>query len=479
MRVKSSANADNARLSQRLRADEKENTAEIPKPKQFFILLNPAVGDILDTDGKIETKRKVKKMLQKQRKKLRIGRSAGTGHYLFFAAVAVLMSVLAVMGAADISVPDSIAFTTDGESVSPDNIRLSPESAAAADSTEHGVNALVTDFDAEAKLGPITLKNVGARAVGDVKLVPCGTVFGIKFFTKGVVVVGTSEIETASGRINPALKAGLAPSDVIEKVNGIEVNTVEEIAQITEAGGGEVMSILFERDGKRHETSLLPVLSLTDKKYKSGLWIRDSTAGIGTVTYYDPESGVFAGLGHGICDIDTGKLMPLLRGTVVDIELTDIIKGEKGHPGELKGTFGTLRRGSLIGNTELGVYGLLDEAPEGVDVSAAIPIALSDEIKVGRAEILSTVTGGGVGRYEIEITKLYKSDTTNKSFVFRITDPELTSLTGGIVQGMSGSPIIQDGRLVGAVTHVMINDPEKGYGVYIENMLGNSPKLAA
>lgn len=132
MRVKSSANADNARLSQRLRADEKENTAEIPKPKQFFILLNPAVGDILDTDGKIETKRKVKKMLQKQRKKLRIGRSAGTGHYLFFAAVAVLMSVLAVMGAADISVPDSIAFTTDGESVSPDNIRLSPESAAAA-----------------------------------------------------------------------------------------------------------------------------------------------------------------------------------------------------------------------------------------------------------------------------------------------------------------------------------------------------------
>ena len=125
---------------------------------------------------------------------------------------------------------------------------------------------------------------------------PCGTVFGIKFFTKGVVVVGTSEIETADGKISPALKAGLAPSDVIEKVNGIEVNTVEEIAQITEAGGGEVMSILFERDGKRHETSLLPVLSLTDKKYKSGLWIRDSTAGIGTVTYYDPESGVFAGL---------------------------------------------------------------------------------------------------------------------------------------------------------------------------------------
>lgn len=406
-----------------------------------------------------------------------MGAGRGLGHYLFFAATAIVLSAMAVIGAVDISVPERIAFITDGERVSPDNISFS--GTAAADAQGVGVNALVTDYDAEAKLGPFTVKNVGARAYGDIRLVPCGTVFGIKFFTKGVMIVGTSEIETSDGKVSPAQKAGLAAADVIESVNGIEVNTVEEIAQITEASGGEVLTIVFERDGKRHETSLLPVLSLGDKKYKSGLWIRDSTAGIGTVTYFDPSSGVFAGLGHGICDVDTGKLMPLLRATVVDIELTDIIKGEKGHPGELKGSFGTLRRGSLIGNTELGVYGLLDGAPEGLIDTEPLPIALSDEIKVGKAEILSTVGGDGVSRYTIEITKLYKSDTTNKSFVFKITDESLSSLTGGIVQGMSGSPIIQNGKLIGAVTHVMINDPQKGYGVYIENMLANAPRLAA
>ena len=415
--------------------------------------------------------------MRKNKSKPNIGGRRGLGHYLFFAATAIVLSAMAVIGAIDISVPERIAFIVDGESVSPDNICFGE--TAAADAHGDGVNALVTDYDAEAKLGPLTVKNVGARAYGDIRLVPCGTVFGIKFFTKGVMIVGTSEIETADGKLSPAQKAGLAAADVIESVNGIEVNTVEEIAQITEASGGEVLTVVFERDGKRHETSLLPVLSLGDKKYKSGLWIRDSTAGIGTVTYYDPSSGVFAGLGHGICDVDTGKLMPLLRATVVDIELTDIIKGEKGHPGELKGTFGTLRRGSLIGNTELGVYGLLDGAPDGLIDTEPLPIALSDEIKVGKAEILSTVGGDGVSRYAIEITKLYKSDTTNKSFVFKITDENLSSLTGGIVQGMSGSPIIQNGKLIGAVTHVMINDPQKGYGVYIENMLANSPRLAA
>ena len=185
--------------------------------------------------------------MRKNKSKPNIGGRRGLGHYLFFAATAIVLSAMAVIGAIDISVPERIAFIVDGESVSPDDICFGE--TAATDAHGDGVTALVTDYDAEAKLGPLTVKNVGARAYGDIRLVPCGTIFGIKFFTKGVMIVGTSEIETSDGKLSPAQKAGLTAADVIESVNGIEVNTVEEIAQITEASGGEVLTVVFERDG--------------------------------------------------------------------------------------------------------------------------------------------------------------------------------------------------------------------------------------
>jgi stage IV sporulation protein B len=195
------------------------------------------------------------------------------------------------------------------------------------------------------------------------------------------------------------------------------------------------------------------------------------------MTFFNPENNSFSGLGHGICDVDTGSLMPLLKGTVVDVELTDIIKGKEGKPGELKGNFGSHKKGVLLGNTQMGVYGQLDEALDSLK-REALPIALQNEVKEGKATILSNVDGEGVKEYEIEISKIYRNPENTKNFVINVTDKNLIEKTGGIVQGMSGSPIIQNGKLVGAVTHVLINNPTKGYGIFIENMLAETEKIS-
>ena len=202
--------------------------------------------------------------------------------------------------------------------------------------------------------------------------------------------------------------------------------------------------------------------------YKTGLWIRDSTAGIGTVTFYDASDGYFAGLGHGICDADTGTLMPLLSGVVVDVNLTDIVRGKAGSPGELKGSFSAEADGFLCGNTDCGVSGYLYRVPKN---DAPMAVASRKEIREGEAEILSDIAGDGVQRYSVRISNIDRDATGTKCFCIDVTDERLLSLSGGIIQGMSGSPVLQDGKIVGAVTHVLIGDPTKGYGIFAENML--------
>ena len=191
------------------------------------------------------------------------------------------------------------------------------------------------------------------------------------------------------------------------------------------------------------------------------------------MTYYNPETGEFAGLGHGICDVDTELLMPLLSGSVVDVEITDIIKGRKGTPGELKGDFDTFKKGSITNNTTHGVYGIMNTAPDEISLES-MEIGLKDELKLGKAKILCELDENGIKEYEIEITKIKNRDEDGKNFLISITDEELLSKTGGIVQGMSGSPIIQNGKLVGAVTHVLVSDSKKGFGIFIENMLSKN-----
>ncbi len=301
-----------------------------------------------------------------------------------------------------------------------------------------------------------------------------GMPFGVKLHTKGVFVVGVSKVDAEQGQQNPAYDAGIRQKDIILSVNQKDVNTVAEVTNAIAESNGAPIQFTVLRDNQTQTISVRPVRD-REGQYRCGLWIRDHTAGIGTVTFILPQTKTFAGLGHGICDGDTGELMPLLRGTVSDVSITGIVKGSVGHPGELKGYFQGVKIGSLLGNTKEGVFGVLSD----VDTTRPlVPIATAQEVHAGDATLFCTLQDGTIKGYSIQISKI-KTGTSTKNFVVEVTDSALLEATGGIVQGMSGSPILQDGKLIGAVTHVLINDPQKGYGIFIENMLAQIPSLLA
>jgi len=310
----------------------------------------------------------------------------------------------------------------------------------------------------------------------DLMLYPGGMPFGVKFYTDGVMVVGFCDIDTARGSINPATRAGLHAKDVILKIDGEDIKGAADMTERIEASNGKPMKLICRRSGKEFETTLTPVLSVAEGKYKTGIWVRDSGAGIGTVTFLFPDSGAFAGLGHGICDADTGALVSMRKGAVSDVTISSVVKGAAGAPGELKGHFNPGRSGALLGNSNCGVWGVFSEVPE--TACEPMPIGLRDDLCEGDAYILCTATSGEIQKYDIRISNIKRDAKGSKCFTVTVTDPDLLALTGGIVQGMSGSPIIQDGKLVGAVTHVLINDPTTGYGIFLENMLANMPVLA-
>lgn len=300
-------------------------------------------------------------------------------------------------------------------------------------------------------------------------LIPGGIPFGVKFSTEGILVVGFCEVDTDRGKVSPAYSAGLRKGDVIYKLNDKVISDAASLSSILANSGGKSFTVTFIREKNEHTVTVTPAYSVSEGKYKSGIWIRDSGAGIGTVTFIDPESGMFAGLGHGICDGDTGKLLPMDRGTVIDVTISGIIRGLPGTPGEVKGYFNNEKLGSVFGNTECGVFGLFSQIP--ASCGQPIPVGSRTEVHEGRAELLCSLDTDTVSRYDIRISAINPTSKTNKCFTVTVTDPDLIAKTGGIVQGMSGSPIIQNGKLVGAVTHVLINDPTTGYGIFIENML--------
>ena len=307
------------------------------------------------------------------------------------------------------------------------------------------------------------------------RLIVGGVPFGVKFNTQGVVVISTECVETQRGNKSPAADAGLKPKDVIIEANGKGINSVEALQNICESSNGAPLNITYLRDGNEHKTKITPAYSKSQSKYRLGVNIKDSGAGLGTVTYIVPETLEFAGLGHGICDSESGKLVPMSRGLVTDVTVSGVKRGVSGVPGEIKGVFGSDKVGTLVGNTECGVYGMFSECPK--DAAKAMPVGLHSDVKAGDAYILSTLDGAGVCKYDIQISSVRYEEKTSKCFTVTVTDPKLIEKTGGIVQGMSGSPIIQNGKLVGAVTHVMINDPTVGYGIFIENMLDNMPEV--
>ncbi|MBE6903595.1 MAG: SpoIVB peptidase [Ruminococcaceae bacterium] len=301
------------------------------------------------------------------------------------------------------------------------------------------------------------------------KLMVGGQAFGIKFFTQGVIVVGMTNIISNGKETNPAYSSGIRIRDIITKIDGKEINTIEDFSRIINASPDKEFVLTVSRNNSVFDIKLKPVLSDDDKKYKIGAWIRDSTAGIGTITFIDTQNGTFGGLGHGIYDVDTGNLMPLSSADVYLASVTGAIAGQKGVPGELKGVFLENKKlSNLYKNTECGVFGKIEEA-SNQDV---LPIASKNEIKCEKAQIRCTLNGTTPEYFDIEIISLYKNSVTEtKNMLIKITDKKLLEITGGIVQGMSGSPIVQNGKLIGAVTHVLVNDPTKGYGIFIENML--------
>ncbi len=298
-------------------------------------------------------------------------------------------------------------------------------------------------------------------------VIPGGELIGINLKTNGVLVVGTECFDSVNGPVNPADNAGIKVGDTLTEINGSRISSNSELSDIIANSEGSPLSLSLIREGKNINVTLKPEISELSGLYKGGLWIRDSTGGIGTLTFTDSINGTFGSLGHGIYDVDTGELIPTECGEIYNAELTDIIKGTTGTAGELRGTFYGNAFGSIDVNSENGVCGKITGK---TTESGVIPVAHCDEVSTGYAQIISTVEGNNKAYYDIEIEKINKT-SGNKNMVIKITDPYLLSVTGGIVQGMSGSPIIQNGMIIGAVTHVFLNEPTKGYGIFIDNMM--------
>lgn len=323
--------------------------------------------------------------------------------------------------------------------------------------------------------GQIPLKTVTVNVVPRTLVIPCGQTIGVKIYTMGILVVGTTDITGIDGKqYNPSRESNIKEGDIILSANDKYLEKVSDFADIITNSKGKPIRLTIERHKSIINVEIKPIKSLDDNKYRLGLWVRDSTSGIGTLTFYDPKTMHFGALGHGIVDVDTGSLLKVNKGSILESSVISVKKGKKGDPGELKGVFlnEDFARGRIIENNKFGIYGEIINTNDMPSNLTLMPIALRNEVEEGPAIILSNVRGKKVEAFTIYIQKvLRQNNEDSKSMVIKITDPNLIAQTGGIVQGMSGSPIIQKGKIVGAVTHVFINDSTRGYGVFAELML--------
>lgn len=291
---------------------------------------------------------------------------------------------------------------------------------------------------------------------------------GLKLYADGVVIVGTEPVDTENGYINTADKAGLKVGDIIKSINGEYVSTNSRVSQIIEESFGDVIELQVLRDGEMHTFSFNSEYSISEGKFKAGIWIRDSSAGIGTVTFCTRD-GYFASLGHAVCDIDTKDVVPIAQGECTNVSITGYNKGVTGKAGELCGVLESERTGDIYSNGDSGVYGKFDNVTSG----QVFPVAAKKYVSIGDAYIYTTIENNVTEKYKVSIVSIDPDAPDNKNLVVEITDPVLLEKTGGIIQGMSGSPIIQNGMLVGAITHVLVDNPAKGYGIFSQTMLEN------
>ena len=326
----------------------------------------------------------------------------------------------------------------------------------------------------------ILLKNVEVSVLPKTKVIPVGNIAGVKLYTSGVLVVGMSEIEgNDNKKYKPYENTGIKEGDTIIKVNDKNINSTSDLIQTVNLSQGHDISIKYVHQQETKECSITPVKT-NNSQYKIGLWVRDSAAGVGTVTFYDPTSKTFGALGHGITDIDTNELINIASGEFITTKILNITKGESGNPGKIQGTIENQNNIGTIGkNTRYGIYGKVDNlASLNIDTSKEAEVALREEIQLGKAKILCSLDNQKPQEYEIEIEKIYKDNNyDNKSMKIKVTDEKLLEKTGGIIQGMSGSPVLQNGKFIGAITHVLVNDPQEGYAVFGDIMLKQAKEI--
>ena len=307
------------------------------------------------------------------------------------------------------------------------------------------------------------------EASGTSSVILGGQSIGVNINVDGIMILGFSDFCGEDGKRHcPAKEAGLKEGDIITKINKEEVFTATEFAEFADNCAGKKLELEYIRNEKRHTTVIVPVKSSEDSKYRLGLWARDGTTGMGTLTFIEPDTKKFGALGHGVSDEQSGKLIIPGKSSIYYACVTDVKKGGITDPGELQGYFVSEEIGSIDKNTDVGIFGeFATEFPEGKIISTAS----RQEISTGPATIYCCVNGSTVEEFSVNIDKININSKDNKSMVIHITDERLINITGGIVQGMSGSPVVQNGKLIGAVTHVFVNDPTRGYGIFIENML--------
>ena len=370
----------------------------------------------------------------------------------------------------------------------PDNVYLEPgqalvlprfawvEPLAAHGSRNAASTQVVGSYQTTLSLGGwLPIKNIRTVITQRAQVTVCGTPFGVKMFSEGALIVGFSDIDApGGGTVNPAKAAGLHLGDRVIRIGQTETENNDALREALEAANGRAAEVVYVRNGEQRRTTLTPVWDENAGQWRAGMWVRDSSAGVGTLTFVDADRGVFAGLGHPISDGDTGESIALRSGEIVPCQITGCSVGTVGSPGELKGKFLSSHAiGSIRINGENGVYGTTRTAFAG----QKMPVAFAQEVQTGDAEIWSTVFGETPRAYKVKIERISDADP-RRNMVLRVVDKALLAQTGGIVQGMSGSPIVQNGRLVGAVTHVLVNDPTRGYGIFAQTMLEQAETVA-
>lgn len=344
---------------------------------------------------------------------------------------------------------------------------LVPERITLIEGQEYNLPKFISQENSRLKLLGVPYKSVRVDVIPDEEVLVGGQSIGVEMNVDGVQILGFSEVRNMEGqKCCPARECGLQEGDVIRSVNGEEIASAARLVDLVSSGA--VMDLSYERDGQTHSVTVTPVQSSEDGQYRLGLWARDGTTGIGTLTFVVPSQKKFGALGHSITDADTNQPVAVGSGAIYLSRITAVTKGAKGAAGELRGSFSPSPVGQIVQNTDFGIFGTYTGA---ADASKTVPIASRNEIQTGPAQIYCCVEGTEVRAYDIEIERVDLNSYNNKSMIIRVTDEELIRKTGGIVQGMSGSPIVQNGKLVGAVTHVLLNDPCRGYGIFIEIMV--------